>query len=65
MPSSVIKSLHYDSYSHTLRIAFVSGSTYDFENVPETTYQLLKNSGSMGTFFNQKIKQKYKYKKVN
>jgi hypothetical protein len=64
MPSSVIQAMHYDRATHKLRIIFVSGMVYDYFNVPEKVYTEMKESGSKGTFLNQRIKNNFSYRKV-
>jgi KTSC domain-containing protein len=64
MPSSVISSIHYDIASSRLRIIFVSGSIYDYINVPGEIYNALKKSGSKGTYLNRHIKGHFDFKKL-
>ncbi|MGN7820427.1 KTSC domain-containing protein [Chitinophaga sp. 22536] len=61
MPSSVIRAYSYDAQRAVLRIVFVSGAVYDYQAVPESVYQDMKNAFSKGTFFNQHIKDKFKF----
>lgn len=65
MPSTVIRTYHYNAEQATLRIVFVSGEVYDYENVPETVYLAMKKSLSKGIFFNKEIKDKYTFKHLN
>ena len=64
MPSSVVAEIKYDKLSHTLRIIYVSGTMYDYKNVPEEIYASMKTASSKGTFLNQNIKGKYEFEKV-
>jgi hypothetical protein len=64
MPSSVIASFYYDAETSTLTIIFVSGMIYRYEDVPESVYHAMKASGSKGTYFNQYIKGKYEFERV-
>ena len=64
MPSTVIATMHYDPSSETLRIVFVSGMVYDYQNVPVEIYQEMKKSGSKGTYLNTHIKGNYEFKKI-
>nr|WP_295867302.1 KTSC domain-containing protein [uncultured Chitinophaga sp.] len=61
MPSSVIRTYHYDALHAVLRIVFVSGAVYDYEAVPESLYEAMKKTKSKGIFFNQYIKDKFKF----
>lgn len=65
MPSSVVAAIQYDAKSSTLRITYVSGMIYDYENVPENLYEAMKKTFSKGAFLNHHIKGKYQYKKIN
>ncbi|TMI95006.1 MAG: KTSC domain-containing protein, partial [Bacteroidetes bacterium] len=42
MPSSVVAAIKYDPVLSTLRIIYVSGSVYDYKNVPEEIYTAMK-----------------------
>jgi hypothetical protein len=61
MPSSVIRAYSYDALHAVLRIVFVSGAVYDYEAVPEFVYRDMKNAFSKGIFFNEHIKDKFKF----
>jgi len=65
MPSSVVSGIRYDPVTATLRIIIVSGTIYDYANVPEKVYREMKTAFSKGTYLNQYIKGFYKYKKAN
>ena len=65
MPSTVISTISYDKGQAILKIIFVSGMVYNYENVPEEIYNGLLSSASKGIFFNQYIKGKFKFKKLN
>ena len=64
MPSSVIAAIHYDVETSTLRIMYVSGSIYDYKNVPEEIYIALKTSRLKGVYLNQYIKDRFPFKRV-
>ncbi|HTI90653.1 MAG TPA: KTSC domain-containing protein [Puia sp.] len=64
MPSSVVQAIKYDAPSHTLRVFYVSGSVYDYREVPETVYEKMRTAGSKGEFLNAKIKGHYSFKKI-
>jgi hypothetical protein len=65
MLSSVVAAMNDDEGSSTLRITFVWGMIYDYKNVSEQVYLDMKASGSKGTFLNQEIKGKYRFKKIS
>jgi hypothetical protein len=64
MPSTVISGIEYEAVSQTLRITFVSGLVYNYQNVPPEIYHALKTSGAKGIYLNQNIKGKYPFEKV-
>ena len=64
MPSTVIASISYNAGAATLSITFVSGLVYDYKNVPAEIYKRLKAARSKGTFFNEHIKGRYAFEKM-
>ncbi|MGM9475606.1 KTSC domain-containing protein [Pedobacter sp. GSP4] len=65
MPSSVINHFSYDEHTKSLKITFVTGMVYRYQDVPEKTYKMLKASISKGRYFNRYIKEKFKFQKLN
>ena len=57
--SSVIKEFDYDADKQILRITFGSGSVYQYLDVPEKIYKELKESSSVGQYFNAQIRDKF------
>ena len=39
MPSSVVAAIRYNDTTSTLRVIYVSGSIYDYKQVPEKVYK--------------------------
>ena len=64
MPSSVVAGIRYEPDTNTLRVIYVSGSIYDYKDVPETVYKEMKAASSKGEFLNKRIKPIYKFEKV-
>jgi hypothetical protein len=64
MPSSVVAAIKYDPASSVLRVIFVSGTIYDYLEVPEKIYKAMKTASSKGTYLNEHIKGHYKFEKV-
>jgi KTSC domain len=64
MPSSVVSTMTYNPATSTLRIRFVSGSVYDYKNVPHKVYREMQAAESKGTFLNKYIKKDYAFKKI-
>lgn len=62
--SSNLKAIGYDASESVLRVAFHSGSIYDYMNVPESRFAGLKNAPSKGTYFNDHIKDVYRFRQV-
>jgi len=61
--SAVIKSFDYDGGKKTLRIEFNNGSIYQYHDVPESVYQEMKTTASIGQYFNAKIRDKYGFER--
>jgi KTSC domain-containing protein len=64
MPSTVISKFFYNEDSRILKIVFMSGIVYEYKNVPANVYQAMKTSGSKGIYFNQHIKGRYEFERV-
>ncbi len=57
--STVIKSFDYDADKQILRVEFGSGSVYQYHDVPESIYKELKETPSIGQYFNAHIRDKF------
>ena len=65
MPSTLIRSTEYDARTQTLSVWFVtSGHRYDYKNVPPETYDAFRQAFAKGRFFNQFIRNRYRYELV-
>lgn len=64
MPSTVIRSFHYNAEEQVLKVIFISGSIYEYLQVPEEVYQSMKASSSKGEFLNRNIKGHYDFMKI-
>ena len=64
MPSSVVAAIRYDVNTSTLRVIYVSGSVYDYKDVPEKVYKEMKEASSKGEFLNKHIKPTYEFEKI-
>ena len=62
--SSNIASIGYDAAAETLEIEFLSGSIYQYYNLPENMYDQLMKEPSKGKFLNVYIKNAYPYSRV-
>jgi len=65
MPSSVIRSYRYDPIEHHLDLVFVSGRRYRYHEVPEETYDAMRRAFSKGEFFNDCIRDQYRFTILN
>ena len=61
MPSSVIRSYHYNEDKQRLTIVFVSDTVYEYLHVPAKVYEKMKAAKSKGIYFNEFIKDKYEF----
>lgn len=62
--SSNISSIGYDENSSTLEVEFLSGTVYQYFDVPLTVYQGIMSAGSVGQYFAQHIKGYFRFVKV-
>jgi lysyl-tRNA synthetase class 2 len=65
MPSSVIRSYRYDPSDRHLDMVFVSGRHYRYHDVPEDVYRQMRTAFSKGEFFNARIRDRFRYTRVN
>jgi len=65
MPSSVIRHFWYDRTHHYLDLVFVSGNRYRYHDVPEETFRAMREAFSKGEFFNQNIRDHYRFTRQN
>jgi len=64
MPSSVVAAIRYDANANTLRVIYVSGSVYDYKDVPVKVFKEMKTASSKGEFLNKHIKPNYEFEKI-
>lgn len=64
MPSSVIRFFRYVPETRELKVTFVSGRLYVYEDVPPEVAAAFRNAGSKGTFFNREIRDRYVYRDI-
>jgi hypothetical protein len=53
-----------DSKTGTLEVEFNDGAVYQYQDVPEGEFHLLREAGSVGTYLKDNIKGTYSYRKV-
>ena len=56
--------IEYDEETGELDILFSSGKIYRYFEVPEDVYAKLLDAESKGQFFNEEIKEAYRYAEV-
>ena len=57
--STAIKDFDYDGEKKTLRVTFSNGGVYKYSEVPEKIYKELKETSSVGQYFNSQIRDKF------
>ena len=61
--SSMISTIDYDNDSKEMTVTFKNGNQYKYFDVPREEFEALRQSESIGSYFN-KIKSKKKKKKI-
>lgn len=61
--SSMISTIDYDSENQELTVTFKNGNQYKYFDVPREEFEALRQSESIGSYFN-KIKSKYQFEKI-
>ncbi|MBZ9991611.1 KTSC domain-containing protein [Mesorhizobium sp. BH1-1-5] len=65
MPSTAIRNIRYDPSRRILSVWFVpSGDRYDYEGVGPETYAAFKAASSKGQFFNECVRDRFRYRLV-
>jgi hypothetical protein len=64
MPSSVIRFFRYEPDTRELKVTFVNGRLYVYEDVPPEVAAAFQTAFSKGTFFNHKIRDRYAYRDI-
>jgi hypothetical protein len=64
MPSTAIRHFRYDAARRQLHVTFVTGRRYIYDDVPQDVFEAFKASFSKGIFFNQEIRDHYRYREI-
>jgi hypothetical protein len=64
MPSTAIRARSYDTASAALTIIFVTGRIYVYEKVPADVVADFNAAFAKGRFFNQHIRDHYRYREI-
>lgn len=62
--SSNISRVGYDETSRVLKVEFKNGNSFDYFDIPGSTFQAMRNSPSKGQYLAQQIKGAYRYAKA-
>ena len=65
MPSSVIRTFWYDPAELKLDVVFVSGRRYRYHEVPDEVYGEMRRAFSKGEFFNENIRDRFRFTQVS
>jgi hypothetical protein len=65
MPSTAIRYIHYDEAAHELRVGFVDGDDYAYEQVEPETYAAFRQARSKGGFFARKVRGRYPFRRLS
>lgn len=57
--SSAIKNVTYNAHTRALKVQFIGGQLYEYQNVPVEVYDEFCQAESLGKFFNENIKTKF------
>ncbi|MGQ0533896.1 MAG: KTSC domain-containing protein [Caulobacteraceae bacterium] len=64
MPSTAIADIEYDPERKQLRITFVTGRIYIYEDVPIDVFEDLMSTSSRGAYFNRNIRSAYECREL-
>ncbi len=65
MPSTSISRAEYDPATAVFSVWFLaSGRRYDYDGVPQEIYEAYKQAFAKGRFFNENIRNKFRYRLV-
>jgi hypothetical protein len=65
MPSTVIRSFVYEPARRELEITFQSGKRYAYERVPPEVYEAMRGAFSKGEFFNEHIRDRFDFRRMD
>jgi KTSC domain len=62
--SSNISTVGYDPTSATMEVEFTSGAVYQYFDVPRSIFEAVISSASVGSSFQDLVKDRYRYIRV-
>jgi len=63
--SSAILDIRYDHRRQLLRVTFVSGELYAYDDVPAPTHRAFIEAESKGRFFQAEIRDRYRFTRLS
>jgi len=64
LDSSALRSGSYDDATHVLEVVMMSGSIYRYMSVPPSTVDALITSSSHGRFYNEHIRDTFRFERI-
>jgi hypothetical protein len=64
MPSTVIRRFEYDAATRTLKVTFVSGDLYAYQDVPTEVADGFRAAFSKGRYFAAHVRDRYDCERV-
>ena len=64
MPSTAIRDIEYDDSDNYLTVTFVTGRVYVYFDVPVDVAAEFQSARSRGTFFNTRIRDRYRFREI-
>lgn len=62
--STSLNKATYDTLKMTMRVEFVGGNIYEYNNVPISVFTKFRLAKSQGKFLNENISRTYNFRKV-
>jgi len=62
--SQLLKAIGYDANSGTLEVQFRNGGTFQFFSVPAFVYNKLLNAESKGSYFENRVRPHFKFRRL-
>lgn len=59
--SSNVVRFAYDEPAQVLKVEFKNGAIYDYYDVPESLFQVMRSAPSAGQFLAQNVKSRFRY----
>jgi KTSC domain len=63
-PSSILASVRYDAGAAVLEVDLQNGTSYRYFLVPRSVVSALSSAPSAGAFFNQHIRTRFRYERI-